>query len=89
MLQILKKYPELFVILSQIYSEIKKYFPTESIILQKEYDPEISNLESLVILIKTKLDVNQSFNLLKQFEHNYWLKSSFQYKMINIVLDFI
>lgn len=88
MLKLLKKY-ELFSILPQIYSQIRQYFPTEAIILQKEYDPEITNSEALVILIKTTLDADKAFNLLKQFDQNYWLDFSFQYKMINVTIDFI
>lgn len=88
MLKLLKKY-ELFSILPQIYSQIRQYFPTEPIILQKEYDPEIPNSECLVFLIRTKLSITKAFNLFKQFEHNYWLDICFQYKIINITLDFI
>lgn len=86
----LLKHPELFLILYHIQPKIKQYFPNCTLTLQLVNDPEIPESKQLFILIQTKLDIDTAFELLKQFDQNYWLDIYFQLgSIINLTLDFI
>ncbi|MEG4066560.1 hypothetical protein QUA42_04285 [Microcoleus sp. Pol11C2] len=58
------------------YDRIRALFPTERLGLEVKTDPEIANWRSLWITIYTKLDVDEAFAKLKNFDRTWWLDAS-------------
>jgi hypothetical protein len=85
----LYKHQELFLIVLEAEKKIKQYFLNDKLSLKIITDPEIANWENLIIIIQTKLDVDQAFDKLKQLDNDWWLDVFYLVgNKLNIHIDF-
>ena len=64
--------PVLGELLIEAYGHIQQYFPTSPYRLELYQDPEY-DYDELVVLIETKLDIDEAMDKIHQFDQNWWL----------------
>jgi hypothetical protein len=85
----LDKHQELFSIILEAETQIRKYFLNDRLSLKIVTDPEIANWKNLMITIHTKLNADQALDRLKQLDNDWWLDVFSQVGgKLNIYIDF-
>ncbi len=75
-LEFIDKYPFLVPLLREAPEKINQYFPGDPLVLEVVIDPESESSDDgkLVLLITTKIDDEQSEELLGELDYFWWLK---------------